>query len=457
MKKPETLTESFWRYRGVFLVLLMPVLLISAVMVIMPRKSPLQYDRHYITPQTSSQTAGTRYAIVFDAGSTGSRIHVFKFNVDKSDLTLISDTFEQLKPGLSSYADDPQKAAESLKPLLDTAMKTVPKNMQSQTTLSLKATAGLRLLPGDKADKILDAVTAYLKKYPFKMAADAVSIMDGKDEGAFAWLTLNYLLGKLGHGPAATVAAIDLGGGSVQEAFAMTSEEAKSAPSKYLTKLKAGPHEYHVYVHSYLGYGLMAGRAQVISTGNSTSADDGHPCFMKGADITYTYGGKDFLIKALAGPAEFKTCATTSTAAMNVAADCGAAVDQCTFDGVWRGKARTDTSYYVSSYFWDRAIESGIITDERALSWKATPGTFAAKASSACSVPDTSSLLKLHPSVKPDQAPFFCLDLSYCHQLLTAGFKLPPSAPITLVKQVEYNGQNIEASWAVGAAVNDLS
>lgn len=124
------------------------VLLISAVMVIMPRKSPLQYDRHYITPQTSSQTAGTRYAIVFDAGSTGSRIHVFKFNVDKSDLTLISDTFEQLKPGLSSYADDPQKAAESLKPLLDTAMKTVPKNMQSQTTLSLKATAGLRLLPG---------------------------------------------------------------------------------------------------------------------------------------------------------------------------------------------------------------------------------------------------------------------------------------------------------------------
>lgn len=46
----------------------------------------------------------------------------------------------------------------------------------------------------------------------------------------------------------------------------------------------------------------------------------------QGADITYTYGGKDFLIKALAGPAEFKTCATTSTAAMNVAADCGAAV-----------------------------------------------------------------------------------------------------------------------------------
>jgi hypothetical protein len=34
-------------------------------------------------------------------------------------------------------------------------------------------------LPGDKADKILASVTTYLKQYPFKMAADAVTIMDG--------------------------------------------------------------------------------------------------------------------------------------------------------------------------------------------------------------------------------------------------------------------------------------
>ncbi len=37
------------------------------------------------------------------------------------------------------------------------------------------------------------------------------------------------------------------------------------------------------------------------------------------------------------------------------------------------------------------------------------------------------------------------------------GFRLDASAKVTLVKQVEYNGQNIEAAWPLGAAINDLS
>ena len=41
-----------------------------------------------------------------------------------------TDTFEQLKPGLSSYDSDAAAAASSLDPLLATAMKTVPEELQ---------------------------------------------------------------------------------------------------------------------------------------------------------------------------------------------------------------------------------------------------------------------------------------------------------------------------------------
>ena len=73
--------------------------------------------------------------------------------------------------------------------------------------------------------------------------------MTGTDEGGFAWLTLNYLLGHLGKSEAETIAAIDLGGGSVQQAFALTAAEAKEAPSGYVTELSGGGKDYSVYVH----------------------------------------------------------------------------------------------------------------------------------------------------------------------------------------------------------------
>lgn len=56
--------------------------------------------------------------------------------VVKGQLELDSDTFEQLKPGLSAYPEDPQAAASSLNTLLETAMKTVPEALQVRTGIT---------------------------------------------------------------------------------------------------------------------------------------------------------------------------------------------------------------------------------------------------------------------------------------------------------------------------------
>lgn len=404
---------------------------------------------------TATQTLD-KYAIVIDAGSTGSRVHIFKFTLGSDDsLELEFDKFDQLKPGLSSYADDPKAAAKSLGPLLELAVATIPTAYRSATPVMVGATAGLRLLPDGKADIILGEVRHWLRGYPFRFQDDDVKILSGVDEGAFAWLTLNYLLGKLGGPHSSTVAAIDLGGGSVQEAFAMSNDEAKAAPkADYVTQLRGGGQAYSVYVYSYLGYGLMAGRAAVLEVDPNGPDDDTHPCVPQGFRGEYEYGGKSFQAVGHSKGSHHDQCAATVLSAMRHQEKCGAPQLQCSFGGAWGGP-RVPGVFYVSSYFWDRATDAGLIKDESARHVIVSPGHFKKAAKHACSL-DVVSLEVNYPKVPDTQRPFFCLDLTYAHTLLTQGFKIPEGMEVTIVKQVQYKGEYVEAAWPLGAAINLL-
>ena len=59
--------------------------------------------------------------------------------------------------------------------------------------------------------------------------------------------------------------------------------------------------------------------------------------------------------------------------------------------------------------------------------------------------------------VDEKQAPFMCLDLSFCHSLITQGFKIGLDTKITLVKRIQYKNEEIEAAWPLGAAINMLN
>lgn len=48
-------------------------------------------------------------------------------------LTLVSEVFEQLKPGLSSYASNPSGGAKSLLPLLQIGADVIPDHLEPQT------------------------------------------------------------------------------------------------------------------------------------------------------------------------------------------------------------------------------------------------------------------------------------------------------------------------------------
>ncbi|KAL9934250.1 hypothetical protein V8E36_006706 [Tilletia maclaganii] len=236
-----------------------------------------------------------QYALMIDAGSTGSRIHIYKFNNCGASPELENDFFELVKGGLSApaYSASAELAADSLRPLLDLARRQVPESLWSCTPISVKATAGLRLLGPKKAEAILEAVRRLLEhQYPFPIADGSegrgVEIMDGREEGVFAFITINYLLNRLGDQPhfssdlvgrpsrrPHTAAVLDLGGGSTQIVFEprfehvskVVQEEAKHVgmhPGEHVYELKNfGSQSHTLYQNSYLGYGLMQARATV--------------------------------------------------------------------------------------------------------------------------------------------------------------------------------------------------
>lgn len=254
----------------------------------------------YCSEPAKSSDPLVQYALMIDAGSTGSRIHIYKFNHCGSSPTYEYEVFKMTQPGLSAYNGQPTAAAESLDILLDEALRVVPESLRGCTPVAVKATAGLRLLGHSQSAEILEAVERHLRDhYPFSLPeSGGVVIMEGKDEGVYAWITANYLLNTIrADTPPNTpsYAVLDLGGASTQIVF----EPKFSRPDSSLVE---GEHKYDLqfagkarvlYQHSYLGYGLMSARKSVhrlvefmasIRPNNNADAPIGNPCIAKGME-----------------------------------------------------------------------------------------------------------------------------------------------------------------------------
>jgi Golgi nucleoside diphosphatase len=86
------------------------------------------------------------YALVIDAGSTGSRAFVYRFSRDAETgtRTVIAVNVKKVLPGLSSFGANPQESVAYLRPLLLDAADVMDKEHHAKTKVYIKATAGMR-------------------------------------------------------------------------------------------------------------------------------------------------------------------------------------------------------------------------------------------------------------------------------------------------------------------------
>ncbi|KAJ3377946.1 Guanosine-diphosphatase, partial [Lobulomyces angularis] len=392
-----------------------------------------------------------QFALMLDAGSTGSRIHIYKFTYANNKLSpdLRDEIFEQVKPGLSSYPDDPKAAANSLNGLMDIALESVPSHLHKCTPVALKATAGLRLLGDKKSMLILNAVRKKLEDdYPFPVVdmnpiqGDGVSVMDGKEEGVYAWITVNYLTSKIGNPTKTPTAAImDLGGGSTQIVFEPESPFEVPPDSDYKYELEFGNYKYILYQHSYLGYGLNEGRKKLKLAASEKTQ---YPCLKKGESVDFEHDGIKKILKGIGK--SFEMCAKFVSSHLFSKTD-SCQINPCSFDGIHQPNLDKSFPYnsksgsgelFAFSYFYDKTFPFG-------LKEKFTVKEVKDLAEKLCSEnPEAhfSSDLLL-------EEPLICSDLSFIHGLLSVGYELQPDRELKVLKKIE----GFETGWCLGATI----
>ena len=382
---------------------------------------------------TAGQDAA-RYAIVLDAGSTKTKLTVYKIAanappLDVKDIQLLGGS--KVKPGLASFAGNPSVVDGYLKPLLESAMKIVPADKRHSTPIFLFATAGMRLLTKQQSDAIMKEVKKVFNdktKCPFTFNPETdAKVISGAFEGICAWISLNFLKGRfIPENSESTFGILEVGGASHQNAF--------ENPSKETISLTVGRKTYHLFARSYLGYGLDEARKQYFETLARNPTVNGvlqSPCHHNGFQDQISINGGMFTIR---GTAQVKECRSIIQQTFFCKSPNCPFYDQPKLHGDFFG---------FSGIFY-AAYGTGMIN-----CWHCTkplsPAMYDVSSQHFCA--------KKYQEVGSDPyAKNNCFSSNFVFELLSQGYGLPINKPIEVGNQVE----GFDMGWTLGAMLYNL-
>ncbi|KTD67880.1 ectonucleoside triphosphate diphosphohydrolase [Legionella steelei] len=203
---------------------------------------------------------------VVDAGSTGSRLHIFAYDLDETNTpSHISEIWsKKVKPGFAMI--------EANQNTIDAYLTTLFSGAPAQhIPVYFYATAGMRLVPQTKQKIYYKEVQNWFKQKSEWQLMDAKTIT-GHDEALYDWLAVNYHIRALQSPSSQSVGVMDIGGASVQIVFPIQKNIDNEGTHVELDLY--GQH-INLSVHSFLGLGQNEMAHQLLDTASCFS--EGYP------------------------------------------------------------------------------------------------------------------------------------------------------------------------------------
>uniref|UniRef100_A0A8C9NAA0 Ectonucleoside triphosphate diphosphohydrolase 8 n=1 Tax=Serinus canaria TaxID=9135 RepID=A0A8C9NAA0_SERCA len=411
-----------------------------------------------------------KYGMVFDAGSSHTSLFVYQWDSDKeNDTGVVSQTLscDVQGQGISSYANNPPEAGNSLRVCLDKALQVIPVEKQRDVPAYLGATAGMRLLREQNSsatEQVLAEVAKTMQEYP--VAFKGAQILTGEEEGAYGWITINYLLDSFTkYSPKAHMwlrpeaanifGALDLGGASTQITFMPESSVLRQNEASELTLYG---YSYKIYAHSYLCYGqdeMLKRLAKELIVESSPSTRVHHPCYPKGYKETMSLSsfraspctdGSDPRLPlgdstiTLEGSGTASACLAALRRLFNSSA-CGQGQD-CALDGGYqpplRGQFIAFSAFYYNFKFLNLTEGQPLAVVREAIeglctrSWK--------------------DLSSSYPTENPKRLPKYCANANYILTLLLDAYKFNETSWNNICFQMKAGGADV--GWTLGYMLN---
>ncbi|MEE2770422.1 MAG: hypothetical protein VX835_05025 [Pseudomonadota bacterium] len=231
--------------------------------------------------QPANNTATFDYQIVVDAGSTGTRLHIFKIETSntKKNLPNIEEIyFSQISTGIASHINSQREINEHLSAIFNPTQRYCfqTKIPCSSAPVHFLATGGARILKPSQQKTLFNYVQTWLEDYSMFQNIAEIRVLTGKEEAELGWLTSfeNEIKHNQPFG-----AYFELGGASLQYAYFLDD------PKQANTHFHIGNKDIYLKTGSWLGFGLNEATNRVIDYWHVSHA----VCFPKGSNKTSSF------------------------------------------------------------------------------------------------------------------------------------------------------------------------